>query len=726
MGLPTITTIWNSIPPEYKIPIPEIYKTIIRDINNLPVIDDMASWPGFYNNYNVRDVEISIESDEMVFTDEGSTVPESWLENEMRVCDPYAVFIAPEYTLNYSFPSLTVFKPSIIGYGKFPFTNLIELHTINFPKWFYASFSDDMINYPGVIAIDKDTREFLNTPDAHINKLFYPTSLLRIKGQYKEIPSGSWTSFNVIRRVNLLNYLFGFIGRIQKNSPEAVASIKDFESSKISDLNTCLMTPTFAGSTDFGIPSPVINTVYCMKEAATTRNEWDTYPCSLAANVSRKPYAAFNNLIFVKDANDFDSLFDMPYDDFLDRIVDGEEEAEKEPGEYDPGGISKPDGGGGSYGRDEESDDISVDIPFGSVEADSSGTFTRYLVNSSQLGLFGEWLWTTDLGLAIAKTAISLIYGDPSESLIGLISFPFNLEAMQGMSTNRTNLFWGNFDSGLAATAVRNAAVRVDWGSIQLNEYWGNFLDYSPHTKIDLYLPWGTGFVSIDPGQCLPGSIQVITNIELSKGSCIHNVIGNNGCVIGSYSGQCGKQVPLISSDFASKMAGTVTAAAAGLAAGAIGAAGLASGAAYGAKLGDSFQPTGFGNFQFMTKSENMFFSATEQAGKNFLAASKPAAKIATSSLAVNKIPTHVTRNGGFTDGSASLGIQYPYIILSRPSQSMPEQYGSYFGYPSNIYTNFRSLKGYTEVSQVHIENISATENEISEIDALLKGGVIF
>ena len=397
-----------------------------------------------------------------------------------------------------------------------------------------------------------------------------------------------------------------------------------------------------------------------------------------------------------------------------------------DPGNSEYGGGIGPGGSGGTgnFGQNEISD--SVIPPSGSVEGDASSTgmYTRYLVNSSYLDIFGDWLWTTDLGLAIAKSAISVLYGDPAESVISLLSFPFqfaNTGAMSGIVTKVQNLYWGNHNSLLPFYAIHSNAVSIDWGSIELYEYWGNFLDYTPHTKIDLYLPWGTGFVSIDPGQCLPGTLKVITNVELSKGSCIHNVIGNNGVVIGSFAGQCGKQMPLFSSDFASKMAGLVTAAAAGIVVGASAGVGIAAGANYGSKIGIT---TSSGNF--IPKDGAVIDMASEQMMSNISQTGRVAGKIATTSLAINKTPVHVSRNGGFTDGSASLGVQYPYIILSRPTQSVPEEYGHHYGYPSNISAKLNTLKGYTEIGEIHLDGISATDSELKELDAILKGGVIF
>ena len=72
------------------------------------------------------------------------------------------------------------------------------------------------------------------------------------------------------------------------------------------------------------------------------------------------------------------------------------------------------------------------------------------------------------------------------------------------------------------------------------------------------------------------------------------------------------------------------------------------------------------------------------------------------------------------------MGIKKPFIILSRPIQSLAENYNTYRGFVSNIAMTLGDCTGYTEVEEIHLENISATENEISEIEDLLKSGVIF
>ena len=402
----------------------------------------------------------------------------------------------------------------------------------------------------------------------------------------------------------------------------------------------------------------------------------------------------------------------------------------KFPGIYSPGGSTGAGGGstggGGAFGKNEVSDKI--DVPSGSVagNASSSGMFTRYLVNSSYLDILGDWLWTDDLGLQIAKTVISAIYGNPAESVISLMSYPFNINSLNGVTTRRQNLFWGSHDSGLSFIALTSQSASVDWGTITLEEYWGNFLDYEPHTKIELYLPWGTGFVSIDPNMCLPGTLRVVTNIDFSKGSCVHNVIGNNGVCIGTYAGQCSQQIPILSNDYASKVAGIVVSATALAVAATSGGGAISAGRAAEIEYGRTHSLP-FGD----AKGTAEYLRGLDAAGASgrapYQATQKTAAKLAAgSSIAALKRTGIISRNGSFTDGSAALGVQYPYIILSRPSQSVPEQYGSHYGYPSNIYTSLGNIRGYTEAGEIHLDGIPGTDAEIAELDAILKGGVIF
>lgn len=398
---------------------------------------------------------------------------------------------------------------------------------------------------------------------------------------------------------------------------------------------------------------------------------------------------------------------------------------------YEDGGTSGPGGGDGLFGEGELSDIIFNDIPNGSSESDisSSGLFTRYIMSRSTVKSFGDWLFSDNIIDTIVKEFMALIFASPMEAIISMISYPFSIGSLPGIGSVASNVYYGNKDSGIASLGrMTNGFASIDWGTVAIAEYWGNFLDYSPHTKIELYLPWSTGFVDIDPNDVMDSTISIITNIELDKGTCVHNVYNGRGAVIGQYSGVCGKQLPITALDTSGKaLSATVAAVATAVSVGAAGVTAAGAAATESAAVGAlrSAKAMGLSTEAQWTAAQSMR-GLMSRFHKDYTPVAKAGSKVAAvSALAAARIPPHIQRSGSFTGNGSGLGVQYPYFILSRPDQSVPEQYGSYVGYPSNIYASLGSLKGYTEVGSIFLDGVACTENERAEIDSLLKGGVI-
>ena len=71
------------------------------------------------------------------------------------------------------------------------------------------------------------------------------------------------------------------------------------------------------------------------------------------------------------------------------------------------------------------------------------------------------------------------------------------------------------------------------------------------------------------------------------------------------------------------------------------------------------------------------------------------------------------------------MGVQKPFVVIERPNISVPNNVQHYMGQTSNITMNLGSCKGMTVCEAVHLNGISATSDELSEIESLLKAGVI-
>ena len=417
---------------------------------------------------------------------------------------------------------------------------------------------------------------------------------------------------------------------------------------------------------------------------------------------------------------------------------------------YSPGGNSSGAGGGGNFGQDDRNDNVSGDIPGGSNFGYIGGSiFTHYALSGNQAKHFGEWLWTDDLGLSLWKTVMEKLFNETADALVSLMCFPFNISTLPGVSLGDGNIIAGNLNTGIPARVLGSPYVSINWGAVTLNEYWGNFLDYAPHTKLELYLPWSTGFVPLDPHQCVPGSVSVTTNIDLQKGTCTHNVFAGNA-VLGVYEGQCGYEVPLLASNFSAKLAGATVAAVstvvtAGAAAAVGGASAISSGMAMKqvASHNSMIKSMMPGTARNMAGLTGPMTDPGLLASKNFLesqlqtaSATSPidyspishgvGSKIASAtSSATAKQPVNVSRNGSFSGSSAGMSVPYPFIVISRPEQNIPTGYGHHFGYPSNITSILGQLKGYTEVGAIHLNGIKALPDEIAELDDILKGGFI-
>ena len=83
-------------------------------------------------------------------------------------------------------------------------------------------------------------------------------------------------------------------------------------------------------------------------------------------------------------------------------------------------------------------------------------------------------------------------------------------------------------------------------------------------------------------------------------------------------------------------------------------------------------------------------------------------------------------------NGSVSSGITGLYMsqdVKIKKTRLKPKNYNNDFaklyGKPLNEYKQLNSLKGYTQVADIHIENIKATKEEINSIETSLKNGVI-
>ena len=330
---------------------------------------------------------------------------------------------------------------------------------------------------------------------------------------------------------------------------------------------------------------------------------------------------------------------------------------------YSPGGNTWTGGGNGNF--DGDTDDIGIpNLP--TLSASSTGFLTLYNPSASQLRNLANYMWSGLFDLDTYKK----IFADPMSCILGLSIVPVNVP-----SGGSANVMVGNIDTGISMTTASSQYVEVDCGSVSVEEYWGSYLDYDPYTEIQIYLPY-VGIHSLKADEVMGKSVTVKYHVDVLSGACIAYVKCGDS-VLYSFLGQCASSIPITGSDWTNVINGMINIA------GSIG----------------SMVATG--------------------------GASAPFALGSIASTAVNSMKPSVEKSGSLSGTGGLMGIQTPYLIITRPRQAIPEGQNRFIGYPSFITDFISNFKGYTEVTEVHLEGIHATSAELTEIESILKSGVL-
>lgn len=365
---------------------------------------------------------------------------------------------------------------------------------------------------------------------------------------------------------------------------------------------------------------------------------------------------------------------------------------------------------GGRGDKDSSSDPI--DFPgLPGLSALATGLVSMYRMTAQQLQDFARVLWSDNL---FDLSTWKKMFTDPMEAIINLCIQPLQLP--ESGTTN--DIIVGNMSTNCAGNIVSNPYQIVDFGTLNIKEYWGTFADFSPYTNISIYLPY-VGIRQLNVDDLMPGNIQLKAYCDGLTGSLVYhlysvqrNAAGHeHRSILYSWAGECQYQIPFsatnmtrvvtaIGSAVMAVGGAIATVASGGAAAPAAGAAATGAGAAGGAAAG--------------------------AAGSGLSAALELTSGIAAGGASLMGAKEQVQRGGAMSGNLGLFGVQYPYLIFQRPEQSVPMNYNELVGKPSNVYDAIGSFEGLVKVLSVHVDNIGdqATASEKAEIERLLKAGV--
>lgn len=415
---------------------------------------------------------------------------------------------------------------------------------------------------------------------------------------------------------------------------------------------------------------------------------------------------------------------------FVGAKPDGVGPWEPEPDDpYGPGGSSGPgDLPPGTF------DDTSDPIPYPSLPTLSSADtgFTRiYNPTLAQVQALANYLWTDESVLQTIWNHIKQIFEDPMQAMIG-----FNLVPCKVPDGGTKNFALMYIDTGVQMTAAASQFVDVDCGTLKLERYYGSALDQAPYTKVSAFLPF-IGNVSLNTDEVMGTTLHVIYRIDIASGACIASILVDEN-VLYQYSGHCAINIPFSSADFASYASSIMAIAKLGVDT-AVGAGNVA------AKIAKEAQQQT--NNVSTTTTEERTTERNPASGRQILSGTRTitsvtetpremssthasyagmiAQNISNTVSQVMSSKPHIQHSGSFTGNSGYLGVRRPYLIIERPNMCRPQTYQSMNGFPCMMSLKLGDVKGYTEVYQVRLNGMTATNPEQAEILELLKSGVV-
>lgn len=308
------------------------------------------------------------------------------------------------------------------------------------------------------------------------------------------------------------------------------------------------------------------------------------------------------------------------------------------------------------------------------ISSEAEGLLHVYNPTSAQINEFGRWLWTTFSGDLI--DTIAKLFNNPMDAVIGLH------ELYCTPSTGSTTTIKAGFlDSGVTSRLVDSRYTEINCGAITVPEYWGNYLDYSPYTKVYCYLPF-IGIVELNTDDIVGHGVQITYKIDSYNGSCVAMITTakkqDEESVVYQFSGNCSVEVPITSgmkSVMQSALIGAATCAVGAMAAGAAGSVLTDAAISGGMKRGLNSKNT-------------------------------------------------VAHSGTFGSSYGAMGIKKPYIIVKRPVQKVVHGYNKNYGYPAHSMVTIGNCSGYLRCRDFEVISSTATEEEKKRIEVLLKEGV--
>lgn len=322
----------------------------------------------------------------------------------------------------------------------------------------------------------------------------------------------------------------------------------------------------------------------------------------------------------------------------------------------------------GGFGDELEDDVTDIDTDTPKPSAIDAGICKIYTPSQAQLENFADYLWGTSFDVDQVKK----LFSSPMESVLGLSAVPVSVVGGTPVPIS----LGGVQLSGVSMPPVRSQYREIDMGSIFVKERWGSYLDYEPYTKFSILLPY-IGIQDLSADDIMGKTLHLVYNLEVVSGAIVARLSANGHCIY-QWAGNCAMQLPITGRSFDTLVSSAVSIA---------------------TKIGAGIV-TGGGSLI--------------------------AQGVASAAVHATTMKPTIERSGTVSGVSGYLGQPTPYLIRTTPEAYIPNDQNAFIGYPSYISLSLGEISGYNEVESIHLENIPATGDELTELEQILKEGVIF
>lgn len=349
---------------------------------------------------------------------------------------------------------------------------------------------------------------------------------------------------------------------------------------------------------------------------------------------------------------------------------------------YENGGYSSEGGGDGLFDSTSSIVDYSgLDYLNDNVDINNS-MVTVLNANLEQLISLSKKLFSADF-----LNQLSKVFYDVEDVIVAIRLLPYT-PALGGAYEIKV----GWLETGVVMNRISHMYNALEWEEIEVQQFYNAKWDYSPYTKIRIFLPY-IGFRDLDPDEVMGKKVGMRYIFDNYSGEFLVQ-IKVDGSVLYTYTGNCSVLIPWSGRNFTSLFTATVN--------------GLIS-AGVGMTLATNIKGKEGVSREKLVPTRDESLAAIGGAAGGLMHA-KPAY-------------AHHTGDGGGIMGL--LNTQYPYIVYEIPRQLHAYSEPNQLGLPSNIYMKLGNCRGFTSVRAIHLENIPALSEELDEIERYLRKGVL-